>query len=107
MMFTGNQNKNSPGSVHLHAAELEAVSVSLVMGGQVVVVENPNAEHSGVNTGAQEEDCDEARHLVDRNVKDLLSHTFNIPDPNHLNTMTVCSDLLHHMVSVCLTSMYR
>lgn len=55
--------------VHVHAAELEAVGIRLVMGGQVVVVENPNAEHSGVHTCAQEEDCDEARHLVERSVK--------------------------------------
>lgn len=38
------------------------------MGGEVVVVENPDAEHSGVNACAQEEDCDEARHLVERTV---------------------------------------
>lgn len=38
------------------------------MGGQVVVVENANAEHSGVNAGTQEEDCDEARHLVERSI---------------------------------------
>lgn len=39
-----------------------------MMGGQVVVVENPDAEHSGVNAGTQEEDGDEARHLVERGV---------------------------------------
>lgn len=32
-------------SVHLHAAKLEAVSVGLMMRGQVVVVENSNAKH--------------------------------------------------------------
>ena len=36
------------------------------MGGQVVVVKDPDAEHGGVDAGAQEEDGDEARHLVDR-----------------------------------------
>lgn len=36
------------------------------MGGQVVVVKDPDAEHSGVNAGTQEEDCDEARHLVEK-----------------------------------------
>lgn len=54
--------------LHSHAAELEAVGISLVMRGEVVVVENPDAEHSGVNARAQEEDCDEARHLVERTV---------------------------------------
>lgn len=37
------------------------------MRSQVVVVEDPNAEHSGVHAGAQEENGDEARHLVERN----------------------------------------
>lgn len=50
--------------VHLHAAELEAVSIRLVVGGKVIVVENPDAEHSRVNARTQEEDGDEARHLV-------------------------------------------
>lgn len=50
----------------LHAAKLEAVSVGLVMRSQVVVVKHPNAEHCGVDAGAQEEDGDEARHLVGR-----------------------------------------
>lgn len=52
--------------VCLHATKLEAVSVGLVMGSQVVVVKHPNAEHCGVDAGAQEEDGDEARHLVGR-----------------------------------------
>lgn len=50
----------------LHAAKLEAVSVGLVMRSQVVVVEHPNAEHRRIDAGAQEEDGDEARHLVGR-----------------------------------------
>lgn len=53
-------------NAHLHATELEAVGISLVMGGKVVVVENPDAENSRVNACAQEEDGDEARHLVDK-----------------------------------------
>lgn len=53
-------------SVCLHAAELEAVSISLVMGGKVVVVENPDAENGRVNARTQEEDCDKARHLVEK-----------------------------------------
>lgn len=40
-----------------------------MVGGQVVVVEDSDAKHGGVNTGAQEEDCDEARHLVEREQK--------------------------------------
>lgn len=38
-------------NVDLHPTELEAVSISLMMGGKVVVVENPDAENSGVNAG--------------------------------------------------------
>lgn len=53
-------------SCHLHAAELEAVGVRLVMGGQVVVVEDPDTEHGGVDAGTEEEDGDEARHLVEK-----------------------------------------
>lgn len=60
----------------LHAAELEAVSVSLVVRGQVVVVEHTNAEHSRVHAGAQEEDCDKARHLGDRRNS---IHVLNMP----------------------------
>lgn len=53
----------------LHATELEAVSIRLVMGGEVVVVENPDTEHSRVNAGTQEEDGDEARHLVEKRLR--------------------------------------
>lgn len=65
----------------LHAAKLEAVSVSLVMGSQVVVVKHPNAKHCGVDAGAQEEDGDKARHLVGRIKKtttNRLSRGMNI-----------------------------
>lgn len=58
----------------LHAAELEAVGVGLVVWGQVVVVEHANAEHGRVHAGAQEEDCDEARHLEDRRNTHSLAH---------------------------------
>jgi len=51
---------------HSHAAELQAVGVSLVVRGEVVVVEDTDAEHRGIHTRAEEEDGDEARHLVDR-----------------------------------------
>lgn len=78
-------------SGHLHAAELEAVSISLVMGGQVVVVENPDAEHSGVNASTQEEDCDEARHLVERSViTNQFDKPVGIPNWNS-RTCEVCT----------------
>ena len=50
---------------HSHAAELEAVGVRLVVGGEVVVVEHADAEHGGVDACAEEEDGEEARHLVE------------------------------------------
>lgn len=53
-------------SVCLHATELEAVSIRLVMGGKVVVVEHPDAENGRVNARTQEEDGDKARHLVEK-----------------------------------------
>lgn len=53
-------------NIHIHSAELEAVSISLVMGSKVVVVENTDAENGRINARTQEEDCDEARHLVDK-----------------------------------------
>lgn len=70
----GQGESGSPQEVHsvalpaadLHAAELQAVGVRLVVRGQVVVVEDTDTEHGGVNAGAQEEDGDEARHLVER-----------------------------------------
>lgn len=59
-------------NVHLHATELEAVSISLVMRGKVVVVENPDAENSRVNACTQEEDGNETRHLVEETFKHNL-----------------------------------
>lgn len=50
----------------IHAAELQAVSISLVMWDQVVVVEDSYPEHCVVDTDTQEEDTDEAHHLVER-----------------------------------------
>lgn len=46
-----------------HAAELQAVSISLVMWHQVIVVENSYPEHRGVDTHTQEEDADKTHHL--------------------------------------------
>lgn len=56
---------------NLHATELEAVGISLVMGGKVVVVENPDAEHSRVHASTQEKDGDETRHLVEKTLKTI------------------------------------
>lgn len=53
--------------MNVHAAELQAVSVSLVMRHQVVVVEKSDPEHCGVDADTQEEDADKAHHLVERN----------------------------------------
>lgn len=53
-------------NIHIHSAELEAVSISLVMGSKVVVVENTDAENGRINARTQEEDCDETRHLVEK-----------------------------------------
>lgn len=52
---------------NIHAAELQAVSISLVVRHQVIVVEKSDPEHCGVDTDAQEEDADKAHHLVERN----------------------------------------
>lgn len=54
------------GERSLHAAELQAVGVSLMTSHQVVVVENPYPEHCGVDTDAKEENAAEAHHLVER-----------------------------------------
>lgn len=57
---------------NIHAAELQAVGISLVMWHQVVVVENSYPEHRGVDTHTQEEDADKAHHLVERNKTGVL-----------------------------------
>ena len=51
---------------NVHAAEHQAVSISLVMWHQVAVVEHSYAEHCGVDADTQEEDTDETHHLVER-----------------------------------------
>lgn len=81
-----------PGWFHLHAAELEAVGVGLVVGGQVVVVKDPDPEHGGVNAGTQEEDGDEARHLVEtRDITHLSEQPGRNTPPRcrHCNVTTV------------------
>lgn len=53
----------------LHAAELQAVSISLVMWHQVIVVEKSYPEHCGVDAHTEEEDTDKACHLRKRKKK--------------------------------------
>lgn len=50
---------------YIHAAELQAVGIGLVMWHQVVVVENAHPKHCGVDADAQEENTAEAHHLVE------------------------------------------
>lgn len=54
-----------------HAAELQTVSVSLVMRHQVIVVKEPYSEYGGVHAHTQEEDTDKAHHL-NKNVVVML-----------------------------------
>lgn len=49
-----------------HATELQAVSISLVVWDQVIVVENSDSKHCGVDADTQKEDADKAHHLVER-----------------------------------------
>lgn len=67
---------------HLHPTKLEAVGIGLVMGGQVVIIENSNSKHSGVNADAKEKDCEKTCHLVERKQRQkiiLLVYRNNIP----------------------------
>lgn len=50
----------------IHSAELQTVSVRLVMRSQIIIVKNSDSEHSGVDAVTQEEYSDKTRHLVDR-----------------------------------------
>lgn len=49
----------------LHGADLQTIGVRLVTGHQVVVVENPDLKHRGVDAHAKEENAAEAHHLVE------------------------------------------
>lgn len=49
----------------VHAAELQAVGVRLVVRGQVIIVKDSDPEHSGVHAVTQEEYGDKTRHLED------------------------------------------
>ena len=62
---------------NIHAAELQAVGIRLVMWHQVIVVEHSYPEHCGVDADTQEEDTDEAHHLVERNNTTLVSSAHN------------------------------
>lgn len=46
-----------------HAAELQAVGVSLVMWCEIIIIKYSDAEHGGVNAVTQVKDGDETRHL--------------------------------------------
>lgn len=67
--FTDNTRFNTLNTAmqNIHAAELQAVGIGLVMWGQVIVVEDSDPKHSGVDAGAEEKDCNEARHLQAKN----------------------------------------
>lgn len=54
-----------------------------MVGGQVVVVKDPDPEHGGVNAGTQEEDGDEARHLVETGETTQLSEQPGRNTPPH------------------------
>lgn len=60
------QHYSITGAVDVHAAKLQAVGIGLMMRGQVVVVEDSDAEHGGVDAVAQVKYGEEARHLVDK-----------------------------------------
>lgn len=62
---------------NIHAAELQAVSISLVMWHQVIVVENSYPEHCGVDADTQEEDADKAHHLVVRKQREEAGQLFH------------------------------
>lgn len=50
-------------TVYLHATEKKAISISLVMWSQVVIVKYTNPEHSRINTDTEEEDGKKASNL--------------------------------------------
>lgn len=52
----------------IHSAELQAISIGLVMWHQMIVVKHPHSEHRGVHAHTHEEDADEAHHLVEKRV---------------------------------------
>lgn len=51
---------------HLHATEKKAISIGLVMWGQVIIVKYTNPEHSRINTDAEKEDGKEASNLKNK-----------------------------------------
>ena len=59
--------KSSIKGWSLHATELQAVSVRLMVWYQVIVVEYSYLKHCRVDTHTEEEDTDKARHLVGEN----------------------------------------
>lgn len=61
---------------NIHATELQAVGIGLVMWHQVVVVENSYPEYCGVDAHAQEENSDKAYHLVKRKKIEIKNHNY-------------------------------
>lgn len=55
--------------LHIHATEQQAVSISLVMWHQVIVVEKSYPENCGVDAHAHEQDTHKAHHLLERKRK--------------------------------------
>ena len=50
-------------TVYLHATEKKAISISLAMWSQVLIVKYTNPEHSRINTDTEEEDGKKASNL--------------------------------------------
>lgn len=62
----------------IHAAEQQAVSISLVMWHQMIVVKDPYPEHRGIHAHTHEEDTDKAHHLVEKKIKVIEKDSGNI-----------------------------
>lgn len=77
-MRAGLYNNATMSVLCIHAAELQAVGVCLVMRRQVVVVEYTDLEHGRVNANAQEDDGDETHRLVDMDKKKAVSEGLNV-----------------------------
>ena len=56
-----------------HPTELQAVSISLMVWHQVIVVEYSDSEDSRVHAHTKKEDADKARHLVGRKQHNSLT----------------------------------
>ena len=63
-------------TVYLHATEKKAISISLVMWSQVVIVKYTNPEHSRINTDTEEEDGKKASNLKKKKKKQKKNTQF-------------------------------